>query len=223
MSLGDFYRHAEILILNDIVTYIVKHNTIREPHILNICVSQNGHISEYPFVTNLDINDDPNDFDKNIDKYVDAVGRNEYDIVNCRFSMKMFLATANIFMNFMKFVVMISKPKCVLMGFLLDTNKINGLFSEKPTITGGPYKLEYVEPDEDDLYGLQRVNINDTITHTINFGTLRTICAKFGFVHLDNVILESLYDNSLRHIKLTEYEKLFGFLNYVFLFQKYSA
>lgn len=221
MSLGDFYKQTEKIIINDIVTYLTKSSSIKHIKILNLYVSPIKHINEYPMIVNLGVSDDPNEFLKNITEYQKALRGHKFDIVNCRFSARTFMFSMKEFMEFIGFIADALKPGGIFMGFLIDVNKLNGIFVETTSMTGGPYQIEYMQQsDDNDIFSTKQIIINGESTNIINFTTLKLLCKQFGLIHIDNVILESLYNNSLNYLTLTDYEKQFGFLNYVFLFQK---
>lgn len=221
MSLGDFYKQTEKIIINDIVTYLTKSKLFKNIKILNLYVSPIRHVNEHPMIFDMGISDDPNEFLKNISEYRNSLRGHKFDIVNCRFSARSFMLSMREFMGFIGFVADALKPGGIFMGFLIDTNKLNGIFTETSSMTGGPYQIEYIQQnDENDIYSTKQIIINGEVTNIINFTTLQLLCKQFGLIHIDNVILESLYYNSLNHLSLSDYEKQFGFLNYVYLFQK---
>ena len=122
---------------------------------------------------------------------------------------------------FVKFISDILNDGGLFIGFLLDLNKLNGIFSEKSSIYSGTYGIEYAsQNDISDNMSSMILLINGEKMNIIDFSTLEDICEKCDLYHMDNIILESLYYNSLSDIKLTSSEKQFGFLNFVFIFQK---
>jgi hypothetical protein len=221
MSLGDFYKQTEKIIINDIVAYLAKSRSHKYIKILNLYVSPIQHIKEYPHMVDLGVSDDPNEFLKNITEYQKSLRGQKFDIVNCRFSARSFMLSMKEIMGFIGFIADTLRPGGIFMGFLIDVNKLNGIFTESTSMTGGPYKIEYVQRyDDNDIFSMNQVIINGETANIINFTTLQLLCKQFGLIHIDNIILESLYYNSLNYLTLTDYEKQFGFLNYVFLFQK---
>lgn len=239
MSLGEFYKQVEKIIINDLVAYFINVQTEFGGHdanikILNMYLSDEKHINEFPNVYNMGIGNDPNMFLKTITSYRQSLRYQKFDIINCRFSMKSFANSIKYLLAFIEFIADTLKPNGIFMGFSMDINKLNSVFAEKSVMRSGPYKLEYVSmtpmtetgwnvaSDEISNYNLTTypIIVNDETVNIIDFATLQTICLQYGLVHLENIILESLFNNSLNHIPLKEYEKQFGFLNYVFLFQK---
>lgn len=221
MNLGNFYKQTEKLIINDIITYLVKSENVSSIKILNISTADSAHLNETRSIFDMKINENPTDFLKNINEYRKSLRGQKFDIVNCRFVARIFMMNMRDFIEFIGFISDTMKPGGIFMGFLLDVNKMNEIFTDTTEIRGGPYELSYInQHDDDDIYSLKQVNVNGEVMGIINFSTLETICRKFGMIHIDNIILESLHRNSLSRIVLTDYEKQFGFLNYVFLFRK---
>ena len=239
MSLGNFYKNAEKLVMTDLITYHHKNNKMNKLNVLNIYFSNKRHISEKPIVMNcfndrllmdklcyimlvdLSIDEDPKTFFKNIGEYQKSLNGKTFDIVNCRFSIKNFMTSIRELLIFVKFISDILNDKGLFTGFLLDLNKLNGIFSEKSSIHSGTYGIEYAsQNDISDNTSSMLLLINGEKMNIVDFSTLDDICEKCDLYHLDNIILESLYYNSLSEIKLTTSEKQFGFLNFVFIFQK---
>lgn len=220
MSLGDFYKQTEKIIINDIISYLTKSQQVSDVKILNLYVSTINHMNETPSIVDLGISDEPNIFLKNISMYRQALRGHKFDIVNCRFSARAFMMSIKDFIGFIGFVADLLKPNGVFMGFLLDVNKLNGIFTETASVSNGPYDIEYISQNDDDIFSIKQYVINGEISNMIDFTTLKILCEKYGLIHIDNIILESLYYNSLNYLDLKEHEKQFGFMNYVFLFQK---
>lgn len=219
MTLGNFYDQTEKIIINDLVSYLSKSRPIMKIRILNIYTSQTKTISESPMTTDIKIGDKTNDFLRSAMEYSKALNGRKYDIVNCRFSLRDFMSNITELAAFIGFISDALRPGGYFMGFMLDINRLSGIFSETMTLTGGPYKIEYQQFGSD-IDTPTVVIINGETNNIIDFSVIESLCQNFGLRHVDNVILESLYNNSLHYVTLQEYEKQFGFLNYVFLFQK---
>jgi hypothetical protein len=245
MGLGDFYKQVEKIIINDIILHLIKSKGTDNVTILNLYTSQYKHVDELTNICNMGIGNDPLEFVKNVSSYRQSLKSRKFDIVNCRFSARSFMSSIRELLGFTGFIADALKPGGILMGFLLDINKLNGIFSETTSLSNGPYRIEYTSstPNYVDVaynskryshdkyptdnrprtfneYISYQVVVNDDIVNIVNFTTLKSLCGQFGLIHVDNIILESLYNNSLSHISLADYEKQFGFLNYAFLFQK---
>lgn len=240
MSLGDFYNQAEKIVLNDLITYQHKVFHKRNMTVLNIYCSKNIHIRDKPVAVNcsgnervidalhicnvnmvdMGIDEDPFDFIKKQTEYNEMLKKYKFDVINCRFSMRQFLTSQRDLISFISFMIDLLGTDGILMGFMLDINKLNGIFAESPSLFAGPYGIEYISPydyfDENSLF--KSVLINGNKSNLIDFVSFKNICEKLGLKHLDNIILESLYNKSLDHIDLKNDEKQFGFLNYVYLF-----
>jgi hypothetical protein len=80
--------------------------------------------------------------------------------------------------------------------------------------------LKYITTEQIDHYVSSKILINDEPVTIFNFSTLEYICNQFGLVHLRTIILEKFYYDALNYLSLSKNERIFGFLNYVFLFQK---
>lgn len=239
MSLGEFYKQVEKIILSDLIIYQYKTSKNNKLKMLNLYCSNMEHMNEkhivincsgndrvvdkgdacYVHIFDMGINDEPIEFMKKVSNYREMLSKHKFNIINCRFSMRTFLSSMRDIIMFISFMVELLEDKGILMGFLLDVNKLNGIFAETPSLFAGQYGIEYVSPYDylDDL-SIKSILINGEKSNIIDFITLEKICKKCGLIHLDNVILESLYNNSLKQIELNENEKQFGFLNYVYLF-----
>lgn len=222
MGLGDFYKEVESIIIDDITMYLIKQAKpeFKKIKLLNIYLSPNIGVKEYPLTTNMEIGDNPQYFLDNLDTFYTSLKKERYHIINCRFSAKNFMSNIKDFYKFMSFIVSILKPQGIFMGFLLDNEKLNTIFSEKSSLRRGKYKLDYIITENSDYYTINKVLINDEPVSIINFTTLEHICNQFGLIHLKNIILENVYLDALEYLSLNKDEKMFGFLNYVFLFQK---
>jgi hypothetical protein len=239
MSLGEFYKNAEKIIVNDLITYHYKKNDNDNVSVLNLYFSKKSLLTEKPFaidclnkksmdsglcyvdMIDLSIDDDPKNFFNNMQDYSKSLDGKTFDIVNCRFSIKSFMTSVRDLLIFIKFVSDLLNDRGVFIGFLLDLSKLNGIFTEMPSMYAGPYGIEYAnQNDISDNLTSMTILINGEKMNIMDFSTLEMICKKCNLIHLDNIILESLYNNSLSNISLTENEKQFGFLNYMFIFQK---
>lgn len=220
MGLGDFYKETETMIVNNLTKYLIKNDKFKKIKLLNINFSENIGVKEYPLTTNLDIGNNPQYFLDNIEKFLSSLKGERFHIINCRFTAKYFMTNIKDFYKFMSFIVSILKPKGILMGFLLDNDKLNGIFSEKTVLRRGSYKLKYIASEQSDNYVSNKILINDEPVTIFNFTTLEYICNQFGLIHVRTVLLENVYIDTLNYFELNKNEKLFGFLNYVFLFQK---
>jgi hypothetical protein len=187
-----------------------------EINILNIYLSKEKHYIEHPTLTDIGIGADIHDFIKNIPTYIDSLHGGKFDIVNCRFSLRHFMADVVVLSSFVEFVSNVLNPRGYFIGFLLDMRKVNSIFAETPLIINGPYKIEY--GSYDNYQSQYNLFINNEHVTVINPALLESICKDNEMYHIDNIILESLYENSLNNITLNTYEKQFGFLNYVFLY-----
>lgn len=218
MSLGIFYNQTEKRIINDLVSHVSKSKPICEIKILNIYISKEKHYSEKTFVTDIGIGDNISDFIKNIQSYNETIGGEKFDIVNCRFSMRHFMSDVIVLSSFVEFVSSVLNSQGYFIGFLLDMKRINSIFADLTFIENGPYKIEFGNYD----YYQSQYNIsinNDNIT-MINPTLLESTCEDNELYHIDDIILESLHENSLNYILLSDIEKQFGFLNYMFLYKK---
>jgi len=221
MGLGNFYKDAELMIVNKLTEYLMKDDVkFRKIKLLNINMSENIGVKEYLLTTNLEIGNNPQYFLDNINKFLISLKGEHYHIINCRFTAKYFMTNVQDFYKFMSFILSILKPKGILMGFLLDNDKLNGIFSEKTSLRRGSYKLKYITTEQTDHFVSNKILINDEPVTIFNFTTLEYICNQFGLVHLRTIILEKFYYDALNYLSLSKNEKMFGFLNYVFLFQK---
>lgn len=218
MSLGIFYEETEKRIINDLVLYLIRDKPIDEIKILNVYVSKDKKISEHATITNISIGEDIKDFINEIPVYVESLKKYKYDIVNCRFSLRKFMSDIITLTKFIEFVSSVMEINGYFMGFLLDMKRLNSIFAEMTHIQRGPYKIEYGNYDSN----LNRYNIiiNDEQITILNSELLESICRDVGLYHVDNIILESLYKNSINDVILNVYEKQFGFMNYVFLYKK---
>ena len=87
MSLGEFYKNTEKIVMTDLINYHHKNNKMNKLNVLNLYFSNKRHIIEKPFAMNLfndrllrdklcyitlvdlSIDDDPRTFFKNIGDY----------------------------------------------------------------------------------------------------------------------------------------------------------
>ena len=241
MSLGNFYKNVEKLVMTDLITYHNRKNNLNKVNILNLYYSKKNRLVEKPFamsclndrnvssnlcyvtLVDLSIDDDPKSFFKNIGEYQRSLDGKTFDIVNCRFSIKNFMSSIRELLIFIKFVSDVMNDKGIFIGFLLDLNKINGIFSEIPSMYAGPYGIEYTtQNDLSDNLSSMMLLINGEKMNIIDFSTLEEMCKKCNLYHLDNIVLESLYNNSLNNMELSKSEKQFGFLSFMFIFQKHE-
>ena len=216
MHLGEFYNQTENMIINNLIYYFRNINPLKEVKILNIYDSSENQVDELFNFTDLRFIDNSAFLD-NIEVYKNSLNGKKFDIINCRFSLKCFMSNRESLTKFVDFVADMLEENGYFMGFMLDTNQINGIFATTTYMTNGLYRLEYFGQMIDDKLP---VLINGELLEIINFDTLKLICFQNGLRHIDNVILESLHRNSLSGINLTTPEKQFGYLNYVFIFQK---
>lgn len=224
MSLGFFYKQTEKILLNDIVSQSLNDYQLSKLRILNIYSAPNMHVSEYPDMINMCIGNEPDIFVKNMDTIEKSLGGKKFHVINCRFSLRQFMMSIRHLYEFLGFITRNLKTDGIFMGFLLDTDKVSGLFTDAIEFKRGNYGIEYVSQNNNEYdienYNSIQVIINGELNNIFSFSTLETICNKFGMYRMDKINLEYIYKNSLNNMNLDPDEKLFGFLNYVFLFRK---
>lgn len=221
MGLGEFYREAEKIIIIDLISYIQSTYHHKNIRVLNIYTSQTKQISNFSNGIEMSIGNEPNEFLKQIDSYRNSLGGRKFDIINCRFTARNFMSSVKELMGFIGFVSDTLRTGGIFMGFLLDTNKLNGIFTDKSSLYVGQYGIEYLPQTETtETYTPKLFLVNGEPTGLVDFSTFELICKKFGMIHVETVILRSLHNNSLNWVTLNDTDKQFGFLNYVFLFQK---
>lgn len=218
MTLGHFYDKAEKFIINDLAAYRMNQliqsgeYTYHGVSILMIDDSpfeyfkQNGMISTISLGKNI----------QNILQYAQVIGEEKFDIVNCRFVLKHYTRDLQLLTSFIGMMHELLKSGGYLIGFILNTSKLNEIFTDTTEIAAGGYTLKYNDTHDNAI----DITTNNEIINVPSFDKLLEICDYVGFVHVNNVLLEQLHYNSLYKIKLADHEKLFGFLNYIFIFRK---
>lgn len=238
MSLGNFYRQVEHVIMAELIKYTIKANQSNNILILNISTSQHISLEESPNIHNLNISDDPLDFIKNIATLNQSFQFTKYNIINCRFTARIFMSSIDHLLVFLKFISGLLLPGGIFTGYLLDINTLHGLFTDVSSIADGPYTIKYLMKNptildfayhsDDSMqsnkasfneYAFYQYMVNDELVNVVNFTTLKLLCEQFGLIHIDNIDLKNIYIRRLMHINLKDYEKRFGFLNYFFIFQ----
>lgn len=219
MSLPKFYRQVGKLITDDLITYKTKNDPDELLHIkiLNIRTTDPTSITETYITTDMNIGEDTSIFIRNIARFYYSLKNRKFDIINCHFSIKNFMADDKDLFVFLNFISQLLKPNGIFMGFMMDLDKLNGIFSEKPVLVSGKHKIEFHSSDDPDA---SSILIDGKLNKVMKLSSLEIFCQQFGMIHVDNIVLESLHKNSLSDIALSEEDKKLGFLNSVFLFQK---
>lgn len=222
MGLGDFFQHVEKFIISDLFLFqnnmpIIKTKQFK---VLNIFVAEQQYVREIlPNIFNMCIGDDVNRFIRNIDDYIISLNHQHFNIINCRFSLKYFLGNIDILDTFLRFITDRLLSDGIFIGFMLDTDKINGIFTDQQLLKSGSYKLELSrEYNDDSLFST--VYVNDEICFVISHTNLNAICSHVGLKNMAYIDVKKLYKEYFYNIDLSNSEKKFGFLNTIFVFRK---
>lgn len=229
MGLGDFFQRVEKFMISDI--FLFQHNKWDIPHktimvktnqikVLNIFVADQQYVREVlPNIFNMCIGDNVDRFIQNINDYIVSLNHQHFNIINCRFSLKYFLTNIDTLMIFLRFVSDRLVENGIFMGFMLDTDKINGVFAEQSLLESGPYKLEMSREYGDELL-FNTVYVNNEICFVISRTNFNTVCSRVGLKNVKYIDMKQLYKEYLHNIELSKNDKKFGFLNTVFIFKK---
>ena len=236
MSLGKFYNKLEKNMISDLFiffqdgqSYLIPEdkkdkmtvmNTSSTFRILNIFISQQSYIKEVlPNVYNLSIGENIDAFIRDLDNYKISLNQQQFNIINCRFSIKYFFGSIGKLNIFLKFIYNRLTPGGLFVGFMLDADKINGIFTEQPSLRSGPYSLE-MSRDYESMSFFSTVLVNDEICFLINKQDLIKICYVVGLKYITYVNIETIYNDNFTNINLSSHEKKFGFLNTIYIFQR---
>lgn len=248
MGLGDFFQRVEKLMISNM--FLFQHNKwgitrdfivhdrrnfvprithnmptfgIEQFKVLNIFVADQQYVREVlPNIFNMCIGDNIDRFIQNINDYIVALNHQHFNIINCRFSLKYFLVNIDTLMTFLRFVSDRLIENGIFMGFMLDTDKINGIFTEQSSLESGSYKLEMSrEYGDDSLFNT--VYVNDEICFVMSRINFNAVCSRVGLKNIKYIDMKQLYKEYFHNIELSKSDKKFGFLNTVFIFKKTQA
>lgn len=216
MSLVNFFQKVEKYIITDLIrTYKIDEFTV-----LNIFESNYPYVIEsLPNVYNMGIGDSVERFLGDKEMYIKSLYGRQFDIINCRFSLKYFLINMDVLLDYLQFITDRLKVGGIFTGFMLDTEKLDHIFSKTPKIEKGKYSLE-VSREYNNETNLKTVFVNDEICFVIDKSKFNLICARFGLRYLTYTGMDELYKKKFSNIKLSSAEKKFGLLNTVFAYKK---
>lgn len=220
MSLGIFYNEVDQYIINDIQTHIGH-----IPNVLYLYTSEKKKISVGAYFIKLGIGNDIHHFLKHITEYESSLFNKRFDIINIRFSIRHFFNNPDNVNQFIGFITRHLKGGGFMIGYALSNDKLNVLFMENDEVFGGPYYLKLLPSlmsESPRPYGnaiqLSRYNPND-VSYMVNLEELVKICFQNGLFYIGTIDFEKIYTNYTPNIKLQHFERTFGFLNYIFIFQ----
>lgn len=215
-----FYNNVEQFVLTDIMTHIGH-----PPSVLYLYISDKKKLMIGINFVKLCIGNNVNEFFDNIKKYEISLHNQKFDVVNIRFSVRHFFKAQIHLSKFLDFVTNYLKGGGFLIGYALASDKLNASLMTESEIVDGPYYLrvpsriitESIYPYNNIIY----VNSNDTdnINYMVDLNELTNICLEKGLFYIGVMDFEKIYIQRAPAIVLQDYEKTFGFLNYVFIFQ----
>lgn len=216
MSLIDFYQRAEKYIITDII-HTYRMDNFR---ILNIFDSKYPYLVEtLPSIYNLGIGDNAERFLQDKEMYIKSLYGKQFDIINCRFSLKYFLINLDVLLDYLQFITDRLKVDGIFTGFMLDTEKLDTIFSKTPKLERGNYSIE-ISREYNDENTIKMVFVNDEICFVIDKSKFNLICSRFGLRNLIYTGMDEIYSKQFSKIKLSSAEKKFGMLNTSFMFKK---
>jgi hypothetical protein len=233
MGLGEFFQRVEKFMISNMflfqhdrrnkVSHVMRYTSMIKTEqfkILNIFVAEQQYVREVlPNIFNMCIGDNVDRFIQNINDYVVTLNHQYFNIINCRFSLKYFLINIDTLITFLRFVSDRLVENGIFMGFMLDTDKINGIFTEQSLLENGPYKLELSREYSDESL-FNTVYVNDEICFVISRHNFNAVCSRIGLKNIKYIDMKRLYKEYFYDIELSKSDKKFGFLNTIFIFKK---